>query len=211
VVQVHDLRPPRGAKKKRKRIGRGNSAGQGTYSGKGLKGQKARSGNDLRPGFEGGQSPFIKRLGRRRGFTNRFRREYAPVNLSTLDRFDDGEEVTVELLRERGIVKRNLPIKLLATGELSRKLTISVDRVSPAARKKIEAAGGSVTELEPPREKKKKTETVEKRAEAEQPPMDGEAAGDDVAETKPRRKKTEAAADSLTEEEKDGDESSSGT
>ena len=208
-MQVQDLRPPQGAKHKRKRIGRGNSAGQGTYAGKGLKGQKARSGNDIRPGFEGGQSPFIKRLGRRRGFVNRFRKEYAPVNISVLDRFDDGQEVTVEVLRERGIVKRNLPIKVLAGGELTRKLTISVHRVSPAARKKIEAAGGSVTELDPPEEK---IEAADSSAAGVQPAGKRKKPARDTSkepEPEPIEDKVEAAADNDTELEQDGDESSS--
>jgi large subunit ribosomal protein L15 len=146
-MRAHELRAPAGAKHKRKRIGRGNATGQGTFAGKGLKGQKARSGNDLRPGFEGGQLPLILRLGRRRGFTNRFRKEYTPVNLSALEKLSE-DEITVELLRERGVVKRNRPIKILGTGDLSRKLNVTAHKVSAAARNKIEAAGGTVTELE---------------------------------------------------------------
>jgi large subunit ribosomal protein L15 len=146
-MRPHELKSPPGARRSRKRIGRGNASGQGTFAGKGLKGQKARSGNDLRPGFEGGQLAFIKRLPSRRGFKNRFRKEYSVVNLSTLIRLETNE-ITLETLRGQGIVKRNLPVKLLATGELSKKLTITVDRVSAAARAKIEKAGGSVTELE---------------------------------------------------------------
>jgi large subunit ribosomal protein L15 len=147
-VRAHELKAPHGARKNRKRIGRGNGSGTGTYAGKGLKGQKARSGNDLRPGFEGGQLPLILRLGRKRGFTNRFRKEYAVVNLSTLEKFDAGSEVTVEALRERGLVKRDLPIKVLGQGELTRKLSITVHRVSASAREKIEKAGGTVSVLE---------------------------------------------------------------
>lgn len=148
MVSANDLRPPSGARHSRKRIGRGNATGQGTYAGKGLKGQKARSGNDIRPGFEGGQLALIKRLGRKRGFTNRFRKEYAVINLAGLERIEDTDEVTVELLRSRGVGKKGLPIKVLAGGELSKKLTVTAHRVSPAARKKIEEAGGTVNELE---------------------------------------------------------------
>ncbi|HEX5939016.1 MAG TPA: 50S ribosomal protein L15 [Dehalococcoidia bacterium] len=147
-MRPHELKAPHGARHKRKRLGRGNASGTGTYSGKGLKGQKARSGNDLRPGFEGGQLPLILRLGRKRGFTNRFRKEYAVVNLSTLEKFDAGSEVTVEALRDRGIVKRDLPVKVLGQGELTRKLSITVHRVSASAREKIEKAGGTVSLLE---------------------------------------------------------------
>jgi large subunit ribosomal protein L15 len=147
-VRAHDLKAPRGARRKRKRLGRGNASGTGTYAGKGLKGQKARSGNDIRPGFEGGQLPLILRLGRKRGFTNRFRREYAVVNLSTLERLDLGSDVTVEALRERGVVKRNLPVKILGGGELTRKLNVTAHRISASARSKIEKAGGTVSQLE---------------------------------------------------------------
>ncbi|MEX2236424.1 MAG: 50S ribosomal protein L15 [Dehalococcoidia bacterium] len=147
-MRANELQPPRGAKHSRKRIGRGNATGQGTYAGKGLKGQKARSGNDIRVGFEGGQLPLIKRLSRKRGFKNRFRVEYAVVNLEVLERFNDGDEVTADLLRERGIIKRDLPIKVLGRGEFTKKLTVSADRVSASARKKIEEAGGTVSELE---------------------------------------------------------------
>lgn len=148
MVSANDLRPPVGAKHSRKRIGRGNATGQGTYAGKGLKGQKARSGNDIRPGFEGGQLALIKRLGRKRGFKNAFRKEYAVINLGDLDNIEDTTEISVELLRERGVGKKGLPIKVLAGGELSKKLNITAHRVSPAARKKIEEAGGTVNELE---------------------------------------------------------------
>ncbi|HET9199898.1 MAG TPA: 50S ribosomal protein L15 [Dehalococcoidia bacterium] len=147
-MRPHELKAPRGARHKRKRLGRGNASGTGTYSGKGLKGQKARSGNDIRPGFEGGQLPLILRLGRKRGFTNRFRKEYAVVNLATLERLDLGTDVTVEALRERGVVKRSLPIKVLGNGELTRKLNVTAHRVSASARSKIEKAGGSVSLLE---------------------------------------------------------------
>jgi large subunit ribosomal protein L15 len=148
-MRPHELKPARGARRPRKRIGRGNASGQGTFAGKGLKGQKARSGSDLRPGFEGGQLAFIKRLPSRRGFKNPFRKEYSVVNLSTLERIEtDGGEITPETLRGQGIIKRNLPVKLLGTGEVSKKLTITVHRVSASARAKIENAGGSVTELE---------------------------------------------------------------
>ncbi|GAG20470.1 unnamed protein product, partial [marine sediment metagenome] len=104
-MQAHELRPPKGARHKRKRVGRGDGSGHGSHSGRGSKGQKSRSGGGPRLGFEGGQTPLIKRLPRRRGFTNIFRVEYAPVNLKQLERFEEGTEVTPELLREVGIIK----------------------------------------------------------------------------------------------------------
>jgi large subunit ribosomal protein L15 len=153
-VQQHELRPSPGSTKARKRVGRGNASGHGTYSTRGIKGQQARAGSGPRPGFEGGQTPLIRRLPVRRGFRNPFRVEYSPVNLRDLAKFSAGSEVTPESLRETGIV-RNLkrPIKLLGTGEVTAALTVRAHRVSAAARVKIEAAGGSVEELTP-REKK---------------------------------------------------------
>jgi len=146
----HDLRPPAGAKHKRKRVGRGNASGHGTYSGRGLKGQKARSGPGLRIGFEGGQLPLIRRMSRKRGFTNIFRVEYAAVNLSSLARsFPAGSEVTPEALVQARIVKNvKKPIKVLGQGDLPAALTVRAHKFSAAARQKIEAAGGRVEVLE---------------------------------------------------------------
>ena len=144
----HELRPARGAKHARKRIGRGNASGHGTYSGRGMKGQKARSGRKPRRFFEGGQTRLIKRLPYRRGFNNRFRIEYTPVNLSDLEKFEAGAEVTPEVLKEKGLV-RNLrkPVKVLARGELSKALTVRVHKFSMAAKERIVAAGGTAEEI----------------------------------------------------------------
>jgi len=145
---AHELKPPKGAKHARKRVGRGNASGHGTYSGRGLKGQKARSGRKPRLGFEGGQTRLIKRLPRRRGFTNPFRKEYSPINLRDLERLEAGTEVTPQLLKERGILRSlRQPVKVLAAGELSKPLTVRAHKFSLAAREKIEAAGGSAIEL----------------------------------------------------------------
>lgn len=147
---AHELRPPRGAKRARKRVGRGNASGRGTYSGRGLKGQKARSGRKPKLGFEGGQTRLIKRLPRRRGFTNIFRREYSPVNLRDLERFEAGSEVTPELLKQSGVVRSlRRPLKVLAGGELTKALTVKAHRFSATARERIEAAGGSALEIGP--------------------------------------------------------------
>ena len=185
-MQQHELRPPRGAKKNRKRIGRGNASGHGTYSGKGLKGQQSRSGYKTRPGFEGGQTPMIRRLPRRRGFTNPFRIDYVPVNLRDLSAFAADSEVTPESLRDAGIVRSiRQPIKILGDGELSAALTVKTHRVSAAARTKIEAAGGSVEELTPHKEphtkrqhgKKKKAPTLDAvGADQDTPSAEGDAA-----------------------------------
>ena len=147
---AHELRPPKGSKHARKRVGRGNASGQGTYAGKGLKGQKARAGRKPRLGFEGGQTRLIKRLPRRRGFTNIFRKEYSAVNLRDLERFAEGTEVTPELLKQSGVLSTlRRPVKVLASGELTRALSVSAHKFSMAAREKIEAAGGSVQEIGP--------------------------------------------------------------
>lgn len=143
-LRPHDLRPSPGAKRPRKRVGRGNAAGGGTYAGRGLKGQKSRSGGAIRLGFEGGQMSLIRKMPRKRGFTNRFRVEYTAVNLGQLnDRFDPESEVTPEALVQAGLLRSvREPYKVLADGEIDRPLTVWAAKVSAAARSKIEAAGG---------------------------------------------------------------------
>lgn len=145
---AHELRPPKGSKHARKRVGRGNASGHGTYSGRGVKGQKSRSGGKPKLGFEGGQTKMIKRLPRRRGFTNMFRKEYSAVNLRDLERFESGTEVTPELLKESRILRSlRRPVKVLATGELTKPLTVKAHKFSMTAKAKIEAAGGTVQEI----------------------------------------------------------------
>jgi len=147
-MHVHELKPPKGAKHARKRVGRGNASGHGTYSGRGLKGQKARAGRTPLLGFEGGQTRLIKRLPRRRGFTNLFRKEYSAVNLRDLERFPAGTEVTPELLKQSGILSTlRRPVKVLAMGELTRALSVRAHKFSMTAKEKIVAAGGSVQEI----------------------------------------------------------------
>lgn len=147
-MHQHDLRQSPGARHRSKRVGRGNSSGHGTYSGRGLKGQKARAGGGVRNSFEGGQLPLVRRMGRKRGFTNIFRVEYETVNLSRLDRFAAGSEVTPETLLSARIIKdQRKPLKVLGNGDLKRPLTIRAHKFSASARQKIEAAGGKVEEL----------------------------------------------------------------
>jgi large subunit ribosomal protein L15 len=147
-MEAHELKPPAGSRHKRKRVGRGNASGHGTYSGRGMKGQKARSGGGVRLGFEGGQTPLIKRLPHRRGFTNIFRVEYIPVSVGQLERFEAGTEVTPELLRQVGIIKNmRQPVKVLGDGQISKALTVRVQKFSATAKEKIEAAGGSAEEV----------------------------------------------------------------
>ena len=141
------LSPPAGAKRNRKRVGRGDGSGHGTYSGRGCKGQKSRAGYKMRPGFEGGQLPLIKRLPEKRGFHNPFRTEYSTVKVGDLGVFEPESEVTPEKLVAAGIVKSlRQPIKILAGGEISQPLVVKVNKFSAAAKAKIEAAGGKVEE-----------------------------------------------------------------
>ncbi|KHF28895.1 50S ribosomal protein L15 [Anoxybacillus sp. BCO1] len=141
-MKLHELQPAPGSRKERNRVGRGIGSGNGKTSGKGHKGQNARSGGGVRIGFEGGQTPLFRRLPKR-GFTNIHRKEYAIVNLEVLNRFEDGTEVTPELLLETGVVsKLKAGIKVLGNGELTKKLTVKAHKFSASAKEAIEAAGG---------------------------------------------------------------------
>lgn len=143
-MRLNELKPPAGAKHKRKRLGRGQGSGHGGTSGKGHKGQNSRSGGGVPPGFEGGQMPLQRRLPKR-GFKNPFRKKVAEVNLADLSRFEAGSVVDAQALAEAGLIKGSFDfIKLLGKGELDRPLTIKVDKVSAGARAKVEAAGGTV-------------------------------------------------------------------
>lgn len=143
-MKLHELKPAEGSRKVRNRVGRGIGSGNGKTAGKGHKGQNARSGGGVRLGFEGGQTPLFRRLPKR-GFTNINRKEFAIVNLSTLNRFEDGTEVTPELLLETGVIsKLNDGVKILASGAVEKKLTVKAHKFSSIAKEAIEAAGGSV-------------------------------------------------------------------
>lgn len=144
-MKLHNLKPaPGGAVKERKRLGRGHATGQGKTAGRGHKGQNARSGGGVRPGFEGGQMPLFQRLPKR-GFTNIFSKVYAEVNLVDLNRFEEGTEVTPELLFESGLVKKSKAkdgIKILGNGELEKKLTVKAQKFTKSAEEKINSMGG---------------------------------------------------------------------
>lgn len=141
-MKLHELKPAEGSRQERKRKGRGIGSGNGKTAGKGHKGQNARSGGGVRPGFEGGQTPLFQRLPKR-GFTNINRKDYAVVNLDALNRFEDGTVVSPELLIETGVVsKERAGIKILAKGKVEKKLTVKAHKFSSAAREAIEAAGG---------------------------------------------------------------------
>ncbi len=143
-MKLHELQPALGSTTAPKRLGRGVGSQLGKTSGKGHKGAKARSGGGKRPGFEGGQMPLARRIPKR-GFTNIFAKEYAIVNVSALNAFEDGATVTTEALLEKGLIKKALDgVKVLGGGELQKKLTVSVDKVTDSAKEKIEAIGGKV-------------------------------------------------------------------
>jgi len=144
-MKLHNIQTPVGATKTRKIVGRGPGSGLGKTSGKGHKGQNARSGGGVRPGFEGGQIPLFRRLPKR-GFSNHmFKTEYAVINLSDLNRFNDGDVVTPELLKEMGIIKKELSgVKVLGNGTLEKKVTVKAHKFSQSAKEKIEISGGKV-------------------------------------------------------------------
>ncbi|MBU3146441.1 50S ribosomal protein L15 [Clostridium sp. CF012] len=143
-MKLQDLRPAEGSKKSRKRLGRGTATGWGKTAGRGQDGQNSRSGGGTRPGFEGGQMPLYRRLPKR-GFTNIFAKEYACINVDRLNIFEDGTEITPELLLERRVIRKVYDgVKILGNGNLEKNLTVSATKFSKAAAEKIEAAGGKV-------------------------------------------------------------------
>jgi large subunit ribosomal protein L15 len=193
-LNLSNLKPAQ-PKKGAKRVGRGLGSGKGRYSGRGIKGQKSRAGSHkVRAGFEGGQMPLYMRVGKLRGNTSKdampvgpFRTRTYHVNVRDLEaRFDDGAEVTPEALVEIGLVRNTrYDVKVLAGGELTKKLTVTVHRASAAAREKIEAAGGSVSLLRDPEDGKKKRRKPKAKAQPQEaeaaPPEPAEAAADEAA------------------------------
>jgi large subunit ribosomal protein L15 len=150
-MKQNTLTPYEGSTKGRKRRGRGNSGGN--YSGRGMKGQGSRSGGGVRPGFEGGQTPLVRRMPKMKGFQNPNKVTYTTVNLTQLKVFKEGESVNLDTLKAKNVIKRILPVKLLAAGELTVALKVTVNRASAAAIEKIKKAGGEVTLLETSSEK----------------------------------------------------------
>lgn len=143
-MELHNLKSTEGSTHSKKRLGRGVGSGTGKTAGSGHKGQNSRSGRGTRPGFEGGQTPFFKRIPKR-GFTNRFRKEFAIVNVSELNRYEDGTVVTAELLLKDRLIRKIMDgLKILGEGDLTKKLTVQAQKFSGSAVAKIEAAGGSV-------------------------------------------------------------------
>jgi large subunit ribosomal protein L15 len=145
MIHLGNLSPNKGARKQRKRLGRGPGSGHGKTAGRGHKGFKSRSGSGIKPGFEGGQMPLQRRLPKR-GFTNINKVKFSLVSLSQLDKLEDGSNVTTASLIELGLANKGLPVKILANGEIKQAVTVTVDKVSAGAKSKIEAAGGKVVE-----------------------------------------------------------------
>ena len=204
-LNLTDLKPAQ-PRKDRKRVGRGPGSGKGRYAGRGIKGQKSRSGSHkMRAGFEGGQMPIYMRIGKLRGSTSKdampvgpFRTVTVHVNVRDLDRFDAGAEVTPESLVEKGLLKNTkIDVKLLGTGEISKKLTIRLHAISASAREKIEGAGGTIELLREPKVRKVKTHTAKPAAAEEPDEAEDEAPADDAAkEQKEETPPDEAAPDS---------------
>ncbi|MBI4305641.1 MAG: 50S ribosomal protein L15 [Chloroflexi bacterium] len=190
-MALHELKAPKGARRPHRRRGLGDSAGQGSYSGRGFKGQRKRE--SVRPLFEGGQNKLVKRLPYMRGFTNVFRTAYVPVNLERLAAFEPGAEITPAVLLERGIVNHaGASIKILGEGEAPSGIKVSAHAISASAKAKIEAAGGSVTVLTPPREPTESSHIPdrERRAKAAQATAKGRPAS--AAEAPEQAKPSEA-------------------
>jgi len=149
-MKLHELRPSKGARKDKKRVGRGTGSGSGKTSGRGMKGQNARTGGGVSPYFEGGQLPLVRRLPHKRGFVNLFKVYYAVVNLDSLAAFSPGSQVDPEALAAAGLIRSGKgPVKVLGRGELKHALIISAHKFSASAREKIAAAGGTIVELTP--------------------------------------------------------------
>lgn len=141
-MKMHELAPAIGSTKEAKRIGRGHGSGNGKTAGKGHKGQKARAGHGMRPGFEGGQMPLQRRVPKR-GFNNIFAQEWIAINVSALEKFEDGSVVDAAALADKGIIKKaNLPVKVLGNGKLTKKVEVKLNAYSASATEKITAAGG---------------------------------------------------------------------
>jgi large subunit ribosomal protein L15 len=175
-LNLSSLKPAQ-KRRARKRVGRGMGSGKGRYSGRGIKGQKSRAGSHkMRAGFEGGQMPIYMRLGKQRGPYSKdampmgpHRTSTVPVNLAVLElRFEEGDEVTLEALVEKGVIKNTrTDVKILGQGDLKKKLSVTAHAFSASAREKIEKAGGTATALRPPREEKRKKRTAKPTLEAE--------------------------------------------
>ncbi len=208
-LSLSNLKPAQ-PRRSRKRVGRGMGSGKGRYAGRGIKGQKSRSGSHkLRPGFEGGQMPLYMRLPKQRGATSKdampvgpHRTSTVPVNVGDLDaRFEDGDEVTLEALVEKRLIRNTrIDVKVLGRGEVRKKLTVTAHRFSGTAREKIEAAGGTANALRPPVEKKRRKR---KRASAVEPEPETEVEAEESATEEDAPESAAEAPESAAEESED--------
>ena len=202
-LNLSDLQPAQ-PREDRKRVGRGLGSGKGRYSGRGIKGQKSRSGSHkMRAGFEGGQNPIYMRLGKLRGQYSKdampvgpHRTSTAPVNVAALEeRFDAGAEVTPESLVEKGVLKNTkTDVKILGNGDLTKKLAVTAHAVSASAREKIEAAGGSITLLREPKERRPKRRPERERPAAPEPEAEAEVEENEPAAAEPEPEPAEEEA-----------------
>ena len=142
-TELGKIRPPKGSRKSKKRVGRGPGSGMGTYSTRGLKGQNSRSGGGVRPGFEGGQTPLIKRIPKK-GFNKKKSIDLSIINVEELNRFKSGEQVTIEKLKDAGLAEKKDKVKILGKGTIDKKLTVHANMFSKSAKEKIEKAGGEI-------------------------------------------------------------------
>lgn len=206
-MQQHELRQPKGATHKRKRVGRGNASGHGTYSTKGMKGQKARSGGGVRPGFEGGQLPLVRRMAYKRGFRNPFRVDYEEVNVGSLALFAAGTQVNAVALKDARLTRTGRPVKVLGTGDIAVALTVEAMSFSKSAKSKIEAAGGSIHWLhgEPATEEELAVEHAAKPKQVRAAKVAAKAAAGAkaAADAKAAPKEDKKAADTAAEESTD--------
>ena len=193
-MRLHELRSPEGSRTKKQRVGRGTGSGRGKTSGRGQKGQNARS-EGFRLGFEGGQMPLAQRLPKLGGFKNPFKKYFRPINLTKLNRFQDGGSVDADVLTQAGLVRPGEPFKVLGTGNLGRKLTVTAHAFSASARAAIEKAGGKVvfiggepvveTEPKAPKKARPKAAAVEDEEEGEEPKAEAPEVAADEPEGDP--------------------------
>jgi len=158
---LHEIKSNPGARKSKKRVGRGNGSGKGAYCGRGLGGQKSRGSGKVRPGFEGGRTPLIQKMPKLKGFKNPTKKEFTVINLEKLNAFDDGSVISLEDLYEKGLAKKSYLIKILGQGEISKKIEITAHKFSQSAKDKIGKAGGKFTEVLEPKKKKEEKDSKE--------------------------------------------------
>lgn len=171
-MKLLTIKSDKGARQRKKRLGRGNASGTGTYAGRGLNGQRSRTGSSAKPGFEGGQTPIYRKMPKLKGFNNINRIKFQTVNVEKLNIFEDGAEIEITHLYEKSLIShKDRPVKILGDGELTKQLTVKVDKISSSAKSKIEKAKGKAVELMKAKNTPKNTpeKTAEKEPNKEKP------------------------------------------